>query len=263
MHASATRLSKPLLGWAIAIVAVAATLGLGVPAAPAATCDTWTNAAGGAWETGTNWSMNAPPTSGQYACITMALSAPVVLTSSPTVAGLTLGGSSGAAELEANGNQTLTLGGSSTIADTGTLTNTNGTLKLQQTGTLTNDGVIVPASSGLQVIGIPARTPPTASSRRAPHPSTSTGRARSRTTASSRSAARARSSHRSTAARAPSSSTRARSRTPRARTRRSAPVRRSRRLPEAPRAPRCRSTAGRSTSKAPVRRATSSSPRAR
>jgi large repetitive protein len=153
MHASATRLSKPLLGLVIAVVAVAATLGLGAAAAPAATCDTWTNAAGGAWETGTNWSTNAPPTSGQNACITMALSAPVVLTSSPTVAGLTLGGSSGAAELEANGSQTLTLGGSSTIADTGTLTNTNGTLKLQLTGTLTNDGSILPASSGLHLVG--------------------------------------------------------------------------------------------------------------
>jgi hypothetical protein len=153
MHASATRLSKLLLGWAIAIVAVAATLGLGASAAPAATCDSWTNAAGGAWETGTNWSTSAPPTSGQYACITMALSAPVVLNSSPTVAGLTLGGSGGAAELEANGSQTLTLGGSSMIADSGTLTNQNGRLAVHQTGALTNDGVIAVASSGLEIVG--------------------------------------------------------------------------------------------------------------
>src|SRR5579871_2546038 len=138
----------------IAIAAAVAVLGLGASAARAAACgDTWTNAAGGAWETGANWSTNAPPTSGQAACIEIALSAPVVLNSSPTVAGLTLGGSGGAAELEANGSQTLTLGGSSTIADTGTLTNENGQFKISQTGTLTNDGVILPASSGLHVVG--------------------------------------------------------------------------------------------------------------
>ena len=100
-----------------------------------------------------NWSTNAAPTSGQYACIEQALSAPVVLNSSPTVAGLTLGGSTGTAELEANGGRTLTLGGDSTIAPTGLLTSENGALVIHQTGTLTNDGQIVPASSGLQFLG--------------------------------------------------------------------------------------------------------------
>ncbi len=146
-------LSKRLVGPAIAIVATATILGLSAATAPAATCDSWVNAAGGAWETGANWSTSAPPTSGEQACIEIALSAPVVLNSSPTVAGLTLGGSSGAAELEANGSQTLTLGGSSTIADTGTLTNENGTFAVHEAGTLTNDGTILPASSGLHVLG--------------------------------------------------------------------------------------------------------------
>jgi hypothetical protein len=140
--------------WVIAVFLVVAVGGLFAGSAPAAGCgDTWVNVAGGAWETGANWSTNAPPTSGQYACIEQALSAPVVLNSSPTVAGLTLGGSTGTAELEANGGRTLTLGGDSTIAPTGLLTGANGALVIHQTGTLTNDGEIVPASSGLQFLG--------------------------------------------------------------------------------------------------------------
>lgn len=124
-----------------------------VQSAGSACADSWVNAAGGAWETGGNWSTGAAPTSSQRACITIALSAPVVLSSSPTVAGLTLGGSGGAAELEGNGAGTLTLGGDSTIADTGVLTIANGGLVIHQTGTLTNHGVIIPASSGLQFVG--------------------------------------------------------------------------------------------------------------
>jgi Big-like domain-containing protein/List-Bact-rpt repeat protein len=138
--------------WVIAVSAVVAIGGLFVGSAPAAGCgDSWVNAAGGAWETGSNWSTNAPPTSGQYACIEQALSAPVVLNSSPTIAGLTLGGSSGTAKLEGNG--TLTLAGDSTIADTGVLTIASGGLVIHQTGTLTNHGEIIPASSGLQFVG--------------------------------------------------------------------------------------------------------------
>jgi hypothetical protein len=138
----------------IAIAAAFVVVGMGAASAPAAACgDSWTNAAGGAWETGANWSTSAPPTSGQYACITIALSAPVVLSSSPTIAGLTLGGSSGTAEVEANSGQALTLGGDSTIADTGVLTNENGPLVIHQTGTLTNDGLIIPASARMEVVG--------------------------------------------------------------------------------------------------------------
>ncbi len=136
----------------IAIAAAVVVLGLGAGSATAAACgDTWTNAAGGAWETGANWSTNAAPTSGQYACITIALSAPVTLNSSPAIAGLTLGGPSGSAELTGNG--TLTLGGDSTIADTGVLAVGNGRIAVHQTGTLTNDGEIIPASSGFEVVG--------------------------------------------------------------------------------------------------------------
>jgi adhesin HecA-like repeat protein len=137
----------------IAIAAAALVLGLAAAGnARAAVCgDSWTNAAGGAWETGANWSTNAPPTSGQYACITMSLSAPVVLSSSPTIAGLTLGGSTGTTELEGNG--VLTLGGDSSIADTGVLAVGNGRITIHQTGTLTNDGEIIPASSGFEVVG--------------------------------------------------------------------------------------------------------------
>jgi hypothetical protein len=146
-------MSKRLIRWAIAVAAAVGIFGLAAASTPAATCDSWVNAAGGAWETGANWSTGAPPTSSQRACIVQALTAPVVLNSSPTVAGLTLGGSSGTAELESNGNQTLTLGGNSTIADTGVLAVEFWGLVVHQTGTLTNHGVIIPAASGLQFVG--------------------------------------------------------------------------------------------------------------
>ncbi len=146
--------SMRLVRWAIAIAAAIGIVGLSVGNAAAAGCgDSWNNSAGGAWATGANWSTGAPPTSSQSACITIALSGPVVLSSSTSVGSLTLGGSSGTDELEFNGGQTMTIGGSSTIADTGLLTNENGTLTIDQTGTLTNEGVIIPASGGLAFVG--------------------------------------------------------------------------------------------------------------
>src|ERR1700735_911258 len=38
-------------------------------AAAAPVCDTYTGADNGVWATGTNWSDNAPPTSGEIACL--------------------------------------------------------------------------------------------------------------------------------------------------------------------------------------------------
>jgi hypothetical protein len=124
-----------------------------VPAGLPVCDDSWTNHAGGPWETGANWSLDKPPTSSQQACITIALSAPVVLNGSTAIAGLTLGGSGGTAELHFHGSCTLTIGGNSTILNTGRLTNDSGIIKIVQTGALTNDGVIHPASSGLEIIG--------------------------------------------------------------------------------------------------------------
>ncbi len=148
-------MSSRLIRLTVAIAGVIAILGLSTGSAAAAGCDdSWTNGAGGVWSTGANWSNGAPPTSTESACITMPLSAPVTVTASTGVGGLTLGGSSGSDELEFTAGWTFTLGGNSTIADTGMLTNEDGTLTIDQTaGALTNHGTIIPASNGLDFVG--------------------------------------------------------------------------------------------------------------
>ncbi len=87
------------------VVAIAATIALGVglsalaPAsAYASGCtDTWTNTAGGSWFEGANWSTKAPPTSTEEACITEAGTYTVEMAqkSTVTVKSLTIGGASG------------------------------------------------------------------------------------------------------------------------------------------------------------------------
>ena len=121
--------------------------------AAAARCDDlWISSAGGAWATGSNWSTGSAPTSSQHACITKSLSAPVEVSGSATIGGLTLGGPSGHAELDFNSG-TFTIGGSSTIADTGLMTSHGWGVKIVQTGTLTNDGVIEPGGAGIEFVG--------------------------------------------------------------------------------------------------------------
>ncbi|HEX9951751.1 MAG TPA: hypothetical protein VGB53_08290, partial [Rubricoccaceae bacterium] len=75
---------------------LAALLALFAPAARAQTCTTtWTNAAGGAWETATNWT-NGVPGASSTACITLAGTYTVAQSSADrTIAGLVLGGTSG------------------------------------------------------------------------------------------------------------------------------------------------------------------------
>ncbi|HEX8385777.1 MAG TPA: hypothetical protein VF576_06315, partial [Rubricoccaceae bacterium] len=74
----------------------AALVALLAPAVHAQTCTTsWTNAAGGSWETPTNWS-DGVPDSGDTACITLAGTYTVSQSSSDrAVAGLVVGGGSG------------------------------------------------------------------------------------------------------------------------------------------------------------------------
>ena len=121
--------------------------------AAAARCDdSWVNSAGGAWGTGSNWSTGSPPTSSQRACITKSLSAPVVVDGSAAIGGLTLGGRSGHAELDFHSG-TFTIGGNSTIADTGLMTSHYWGVKIIQTGTLTNYGVLEPGGSEFEFAG--------------------------------------------------------------------------------------------------------------
>lgn len=142
-----------LIRWAVAVAAAIGILGLAAESASAAGCgDSWTNAAGGAWSTGSNWSTKAPPTSTQSACIKIALSGPVTFSGTASVASLTLGGSSGSAELLFDGGD-LTIGGNSTIADTGQLTTEGSSVNIEQRGTLTNHGTIAPDGSGVRFLG--------------------------------------------------------------------------------------------------------------
>jgi hypothetical protein len=85
-------------------------------------------------------------------CIRKSLSAAVVLDGSATIAGLTLGGPSGHAELDFHSG-TFTILGSSTIADTGLLSSQDWGVKIVQTGTLTNNGMIEPGGGGIDFAG--------------------------------------------------------------------------------------------------------------
>jgi hypothetical protein len=75
---------------------------------------TWTNIAGGNWNVASNWSPNQAPTTNDIAVITNAGTYTVTLNLNATIAGLTLGGDSGAQTLSAL-NRTLTLNGGAEI----------------------------------------------------------------------------------------------------------------------------------------------------
>jgi hypothetical protein len=96
------------------IAAIAAIVGLAILApasAHASGCtDSWTNAEGGSWYTGSNWSNNAPPTSEEEACITANGTYTVTMTQESgtvSVKSLTVGGTSG--------TQTLVVGSSCSV----------------------------------------------------------------------------------------------------------------------------------------------------
>jgi hypothetical protein len=121
------------------VVAIAATIALWVwapAAAHASGCeDSWTNAAGGNWFEGTNWSKKAPPTSTEEACITEAGTYTVTMTQTSgtgtvTVKSLTVGGSLGTQTLAVGSSGSLNAVLSTTaglsVASTGVVTLTNG-----------------------------------------------------------------------------------------------------------------------------------------
>ncbi len=149
-------MSTRLIRWLIALTGAIAVLGMAARSAAAASCDdSWTNAAGGAWETGSNWSTNAPPTSSQNACVTIALSGPVTVDASTSVGSLTLSGSTGASELVfQNSAASFAIAGNSSIGDGWTVTTSHASPKIVMSGssTLTNDGVLDPTTS-LEFVG--------------------------------------------------------------------------------------------------------------
>ena len=118
--------------------------------------DSWTNAAGGTWSAGSNWSRGAPPTASETACITIALRAPVVLTGAGKAKSLTLGGANGTAELQ-DDNQVLSLGASSAITRTGEFVAEGGgsnAIDLARGARLGNEGTVrVESGSVLQLSG--------------------------------------------------------------------------------------------------------------
>ncbi|NOS70645.1 MAG: hypothetical protein HOP33_12035 [Verrucomicrobia bacterium] len=94
--------------------------------APAAVI-TWTNTSGGLWSVATNWSPNTLPTAADDVVLTAVGDYTVTLDVHPTVASLTLGGSSGTQTLT-NAGYNLTFNGASVIATNGVLGFGNGTL---------------------------------------------------------------------------------------------------------------------------------------
>ncbi len=144
------------LAMAVSISALSAVV-VGAPAAFAKSpscADAWTNSAGGTWATGSNWSTGAAPTASQAACVTIPLSAPVVLSNGAgSAASLTLGGTSGLDELELEG-ATLILGSASSVASTGELVaeGSAGTIDMRS-GVLTNQGTLEATGNGIQLYG--------------------------------------------------------------------------------------------------------------
>ncbi len=107
------------------LLAIAMIVGLSVlapTAAHASGCsDSWTNAAGGSWFTGTNWSTGAPPKSEEEACIVLPGTYTVTMyqsTSTVTVQSLAIGGESG--------TQTLSVGSTCSLNAVLTTTTTTG-----------------------------------------------------------------------------------------------------------------------------------------
>ncbi len=113
---------------------VAGVVAIAAPAG-AQTCDTWTNSAGGSWDTGANWSGLAPPTGTTPACITAPGSYTVTIGNETISAGaLTVGGT--------GSTPTLTIGNSGSGAANVTFASVinSGTIEPGLSATLTVPG---------------------------------------------------------------------------------------------------------------------------
>ena len=139
------------------VIAAILALALWAPTAAHASggcTDTFTNAAGGSWSTGANWSKGKAPTSEEEACITENGTYTVTLSgSSASVKSLSIGGSSGTQTLvvESNCSGAASLGSSEGIAvgAQGAVTLSNGGLCANTVtlgGPVTNAGTITTAA---------------------------------------------------------------------------------------------------------------------
>ena len=151
MGSRLSRASAIALGVAAVIL-----MAVGTQVAAAATCgDSWTNAAGGSWSTGSNWSLGSAPSSSQSACITIALSGPVTVSVAATADGLTLGAAGADDELEFQSDSSLALGAGSQVADGSAVVLAGGTSAIDVASgqTLTNDGTITVQSGFTNLTG--------------------------------------------------------------------------------------------------------------
>src|ERR1039458_3802894 len=150
---AAGALGATLLAVAVGLLALAG-------GARAAGCtDNWTNTAGGAWSTATDWSEGTVPGLADVACITLAGTYTVTMSASASVGSLTLGAASGTQTLEIEGSGTdaiLHLDGDSTINQTGELVLDNGSSNgfadveaYSGTPTLTNNGTVKSTVEGI------------------------------------------------------------------------------------------------------------------
>jgi hypothetical protein len=106
----------------------------------------WTNTAGGQWSTASNWSPNYAPSTNDLAVITNAGIYTVSLNTSPTIAGLVLGGSAGTQSL-ATANRTLMLNGTGVISESGRMLLSGGSLS--GTNLITIDGEMIWSSGSI------------------------------------------------------------------------------------------------------------------
>lgn len=118
MHTSLLRLAPPRF-WTVAALLLAA-------ASSSAATIAWTNTAGGNWNVVANWSPNQLPVSNDVVEITTPGTYTVTLNTSPTIAGLLVGGASGTQTLSQAAN-TLTLHGAGQINANGQYNFTGGT----------------------------------------------------------------------------------------------------------------------------------------
>ena len=126
-------------------------LGVGSAHASAGCTDSWTNASGGSWDTPSNWSTGAVPTSSDSVCIAKAGTYTVVVGNETiTVANLTVGGTGATATLQiGNGGSSepaFTVTGASATAATGTIS--DGWGGSFSGGAFTNAGTFLVPSTG-------------------------------------------------------------------------------------------------------------------
>jgi uncharacterized repeat protein (TIGR01451 family)/CSLREA domain-containing protein len=114
--------------------------------------DSWTDASGGSWSDGSNWSRGVPPTALDHACIKTNGTYTVTLTGSASVHQLTIGGSSGTQTLAIQGDGCGSGAASLTSALVVTI-GSNGAVVLTGTCGAGADATLTASSGGVQNTG--------------------------------------------------------------------------------------------------------------